>query len=204
TQTMNSTIVPFGQVDNTRELALYGLNKDDFGRTLLQIGTPDGGPTPFEGDGSMPEKITLGATELWVVYNNTDHTHPMHLHQVAFQIISRQAFTATIDPTTGVMTNIKLLGQPKGPDANEAGWKDTVQMNPGEVTIIEAKFDLPGKYVWHCHILEHEEHDMMHFIEVVAPSAAPKPAAAQFVAPAGTHATGSPVNATASPTVTST
>jgi hypothetical protein len=128
----------------------------------------------------------------------------MHLHQVAFQIISRQAFTATIDPTTGVMTNIKLLGQPKGPDANEAGWKDTVQMNPGEVTIIEAKFDLPGKYVWHCHILEHEEHDMMHFIEVVAPSAAPKSAAAQFVAPDGTNATGSPVNATASPTVTST
>src|SRR5262249_52110921 len=114
TQTMNTTIVPFGQVDNIRELALYGLKKDGFGRTILQIGTPDGGPTPFEGDGSMPEEIKLGATERWVVYNNTDHTHPMHLHQVAFQVISRQRFTADIDPKTGIMTNIKLLGQPKG------------------------------------------------------------------------------------------
>jgi hypothetical protein len=66
------------------------------------------------------------------------------------------------------------------------------------------KFDLPGKYVWHCYILEHEDHDMMHFFEVVPPSTAHQRAGAQLVAPAGTNATGSPVNATASPTVTST
>ena len=66
----------------------------------------------------------------------------------------------------------------KPPDSNEAGWKDTAQMNPGEVTTIRAKFDLPGNYVWHCHILEHEEHDMMRPIHVVldAPPAAAAPA----------------------------
>jgi len=66
-------------------------------------------------------------------------------------------------------------GQPVGPDANELGWKETVRMNPGEVTSVLMKFDLPSvpftvpesprtggnEYVWHCHILEHEEHDMM-------------------------------------------
>jgi hypothetical protein len=82
-------------------------------------------------------------------------------------------------------------------------------VNPGQVVTIEAKFDLPGKYVWHCHILEHEDHDMMNFFEVVPSSAARrnaaahKLAAAQLVAPAGTHAARSPVNAKASPTVTS-
>jgi hypothetical protein len=56
----------------------------------------------------------------------------------------------------------------KPPDPNEAGWKDTARMNPGEVTTIRVKFDLPGNFVWHCHILEHEEHDMMRPIMVLA------------------------------------
>jgi hypothetical protein len=58
-------------------------------------------------------------------------------------------------------------------------------MNPGEVTIIEAKFDVPGKYVWHCHILEHEEHDMMHYFEVIAAMPAGM-TAASVATPTGT------------------
>ncbi len=95
------------------------------------------------------------------------------------QIIQRCPFTG--DPATGV-----TLGVPRGPDANEVGWKETVRMNPGEVTTVVAKFDLPkvpfpihpsardsingNEYVWHCHILEHEEHDMMRPLVVVGPS----------------------------------
>jgi hypothetical protein len=72
----------------------------------------------------------------------------------------------------------------KPPDPNEAGWKNTARLNPGEVTTIRVKFDLPGNYVWHCHILEHEEHDMMRPIVVLA---APQ----QPMATAGTTRTSS-------------
>jgi spore coat protein A len=85
-------------------------------------------------------------------------------------ILSRQAFDAANYSGTP-----KYLGAPKPPDFNELGWKETVRMNPGEVTRVLMKFDLPAvpftvpvsprtggdEYVWHCHILEHEEHDMM-------------------------------------------
>jgi spore coat protein A len=196
TATLNATVVPFGRVDNTRELSLLG-TRDQYGRNLLQLGTPDGGGTPFEvDDAGITERIRLGATERWVIYNTTEHTHPMHIHQVAYQVISRQKFMADVDPVTGVMTNIQLQGLPWGPDANEEGWKDTARMNPGEVTVVEARFDLPGKYVWHCHILEHEEHDMMHDFVVEPPAAAHRLAAAKWVAPAGSDTTGSPVNVT--------
>src|SRR5690606_22137661 len=57
--------------------------------------------------------------------------------------------------------NIRVIGQPKSPGADEAGWKDTWVMFPGEVTRVIAKFDIEGLYVWHCHILSHEDHEMM-------------------------------------------
>jgi hypothetical protein len=59
------------------------------------------------------------------------------------------------------MSHIRLLGEPRPPAPNEAGRKDTVRVNPGEVVRIIAKFDRPGQYVWHCHILSHEDHEMM-------------------------------------------
>jgi spore coat protein A len=54
-----------------------------------------------------------------------------------------------------------LTGIPFGPLDNEKGPKDTVQMFPAQVTRIKARFDRPGRYVWHCHILSHEDHEMM-------------------------------------------
>ena len=100
--------------------------------------------------------------EEWQVFNTTADTHLIHLHQVSFQIVSRQKFNwKVVNPATGAFVVTALTGKATGPDANENGWKDTVRMNPGEVTTILVKFDLPGNYVWHCHILEHEEHDMM-------------------------------------------
>ena len=132
--------------------------------------------------------------EEWQVFNTTADTHPIHLHQVSFQIVSRQQFTWTVtNPTTGEFKVTGLKGPSTGPDANEAGWKDTVRMNPGEVTIIRAKFDLPGKYVWHCHILEHEEHDMMNEYEVVPATTASSQPAAQLA----TSSSGAPTMNTA-------
>src|SRR5262249_11416544 len=114
-----------------------------------------------------PATGEVSAIQVWHVYNNTADVHPIHLHQVSFQIVNRQNFNAKVDPLTGVMSKINLNGPVTPPAANEAGWKDTVQMYPGTVTTIVMKFDLAGKYVWHCHILEHEEHDMMHWLNVL-------------------------------------
>jgi hypothetical protein len=213
---MNTTIVPFAHVDKTRKLALYSTT-DQYGRPLVGVGTL-AGPVSFEAsDANPPIKIKQGAVEKWEIYNTTDHTHPMHLHQVSFLVISQQQFQSETTATGGIKIT-RLIGKPSGPAPNEAGWKDTVAVNPGQVVTIEAKFDLPGKYVWHCHILEHEDHDMINSFEVLPHTAAQKHAAAQMVArgllptsfldPAkprrGTHAARSPVHATASPPVTST
>jgi len=77
------------------------------------------------------------------------------------QLVNRQKFSASVDMETGKPFNIRFQGPPQSPAADEAGWKDTYIMNPGEVTRVIATFDLPGMYVWHCHILSHEDHEMM-------------------------------------------
>jgi spore coat protein A len=122
------------------------------------------------------EVYDQGDTVIWDVYNTTGDTHPMHFHLVNVQVLGRATFDDSIP-------NI-LTFQPSSyftpPDPNYRGWKETVRMNPGEVTRIIMKFDMPSglpfdvppsvrpglpdgthEYVWHCHILEHEEHDMM-------------------------------------------
>ena len=116
----------------------------------------------------ITEKPVLGSTEVWTVINPTMDTHPIHLHLVAFQIIDRRPFDFMNwkpgdDPV--------YTGPLNYPLAEEAGWKDTAQMPPGYVTRVIAKFDIKDKYVWHCHILEHEEHDMMRPFEVIDPVA---------------------------------
>ena len=103
------------------------------------------------------ETPTVGDTEIWTLVNGTPDTHPIHLHLVQFQLLDRQKFDTRKYAATGVL---KMPGQP-GPDPGEGGWKDTVRSNPGEVTRIIANFDLAGRYVWHCHILEHEDNEMM-------------------------------------------
>ena len=152
------------------------------------------GPTEILLDGQMwdapvSEKPRQGATEDWVIVNPTADTHPIHLHLVQFQLVSRQAFqtkkyqtawtaqngmmlplmtaTVPVDPTP------YLQGKATGPLPSELGWKDTIQMRPGEVTRIRVRFAAqdgsafpfdptagPG-YVWHCHILDHEDNEMM-------------------------------------------
>ena len=97
---------------------------------------------------NVTENPTLGATEEWNLYNFTEDAHPIHLHLVRFQVVGRTLLDGTPSPNVSV--------QPW-----ETGYKDTVIAFPGEITTVRAKFDIPGLYVWHCHILEHEDNEMM-------------------------------------------
>lgn len=125
------------------------------------------------------EKISQGSTEVWEIYNLTADTHPIHFHLVNVQILNRQRFSSqTVGRGQSLAFNsasLNFLGAPVAPDANEMGWKEAVRVNPGEVTRVVMRFNLPvvpftvpiskvtggHSFVWHCHILEHEEHDMM-------------------------------------------
>jgi spore coat protein A, manganese oxidase len=113
----------------------------------------------------VTEKPVLDSVEIWNLLNLTDDAHPIHLHLVRFQILDRRRFDAF------AYQNQKLLRYRGGvvpPEASEAGWKDTVRADPGMITRIIIPFEgFPGRYVWHCHILEHEDNEMMRPYDVV-------------------------------------
>jgi FtsP/CotA-like multicopper oxidase with cupredoxin domain len=165
-------------------------------------------------DAPATELPTLGTTEMWEVVNLTGDAHPIHLHLVQFQLLNRQkvdirryqkAYEAVNvmdgESYTPVDVAPYLRGKPTPADANERGWKDTYRMNPGEVTRVLIRFAPqdespafafdataePG-YVWHCHILEHEENDMMRPYHLVA--AAPVAQQIQTAAPSADLNTG--------------
>jgi spore coat protein A len=114
----------------------------------------------------VTERPVLGSTEIWTLINPTDDTHPIHLHLVRFQILDRQTYEPWLFQTK---RQLHYLGPPESPDPNEAGWKDTVRAHARMVTRIIVPFDgFTGRYVWHCHILEHEDNEMMRPYEVIA------------------------------------
>jgi spore coat protein A, manganese oxidase len=146
---------------------------DGYGRLLQLLGTnvrqADGGfGQPYSNPAT--ETPSANSVEVWEIANLTGDTHPIHFHLVNVQIISRQPFSVH---TYGGIPRLK--DGPVAPGPAERGWKETVRMNPGEVTTVIMQFKLPPvpftvpasprtgghEYVWHCHILEHEEHDMM-------------------------------------------
>jgi spore coat protein A, manganese oxidase len=113
----------------------------------------------------ITEKPVLGTTEIWELVNLTDDSHPIHLHLVRLQILDRRRFAAFEFQSTG---NLRLTGPTQPPEAHEAGWKDTVRADPNMVTRIIVPFEgYAGHYVWHCHILEHEDNEMMRPYEVM-------------------------------------
>ena len=118
-------------------------------------------------DDPVTETVTLGTLEKWRFINTSDDAHPMHLHLVQFQILHRQGFNLGTYRMNG---KIEPVGSPRQPRANELGWKDTATVNPGDILTILARFEgYTGKYVFHCHMLEHEDNDMMRPFVVVAP-----------------------------------
>jgi FtsP/CotA-like multicopper oxidase with cupredoxin domain len=93
------------------------------------------------------------------MYNFTADAHPMHVHEVVFEVVDRQPITFT--ENMGHIMEIQLVGPARPPEPWETGFKDTVIAYPGEVTRIRAQFNTPGQFVWHCHIVEHEDNEMM-------------------------------------------
>jgi FtsP/CotA-like multicopper oxidase with cupredoxin domain len=136
--------------------------------------TPSGGQVHArEWHDEVTEHPDTGATELWEIYNTTGDAHPIHVHEVAFEVVDRQAILFEEDEqaegdahgSIGVVT-IPAESSPREPEPWEAGRKDTVLAYPEQVTRIRMQFDNPGRFVWHCHILEHEDHEMMRPLQV--------------------------------------
>ena len=122
------------------------------------------------------ETPKVGTVEDWVFVNMTGDTHPMHMHLVTFQVVGRTPFDAEAYETAyggengvpgGIDPTPFATGPMIPPEPEERGFKDTVKANPGQFTTIRAKFELPAgvtapqDYVYHCHIVEHEDNDMM-------------------------------------------
>jgi len=127
---------------------------DDSGNSVPVQVTLQSGETVMV---KVTENPTVGNTEDWEIYNFTVDAHPIHLHLIRFEVIERRAIGAPSVPGQGV--------QPW-----ETGYKDTVMALPGEVTTVRATFDVEGLYVWHCHIVEHEDNEMMRPYVVSAPA----------------------------------
>lgn len=163
----------------TRKLALFE-GTDEFGRLQPLLGTAE--PVKdVEGktvNGSLPwhlpitENPEVGDTEIWEIYNDTGDAHPVHVHLVHFEVLDRQRFKArsVVQPTlqhNGEMGSgfklekIRKVGTVKLPDKSEQTRRDMVMALPGQVTRIKITFTKPGRYAWHCHILSHEDHEMM-------------------------------------------
>jgi spore coat protein A len=116
----------------------------------------------------ITENPVLNTVEIWTILNPTDDSHPIHLHLVRFQILDRRRYEPFIYQSTG---QLKFTGPVEPPEPYEAGWKDTVRAHAGMVTRIIARFEgYTGRYVWHCHVLEHEDNEMMRPFEVIAGS----------------------------------
>ena len=135
---------------NTRDLALYEY-RDSVGHSL---GMKINGKSH---DDPVTETIKLGTIEKWRFINTTMDAHSMHLHMLPFRVVERQGF----DKQAFAQGSLRLVG-PRRHDENESGWKDTARVNPGEVLTIAIRFDgYPGTSTYHCHMLEHEDNDMM-------------------------------------------
>jgi spore coat protein A len=218
------------QPDVTRQLTLNEIAIDDNPVMVLvnnsryePVNNMPGMPEMTKMFGDLTEKPIEGTTEKWQIVNLTMDAHPMHMHLVQFQLVSRQNFdvmgymNAYMNSFTGVnggmagmymgaegppfLYDVKnadgaVGGNPpvspylQGPvipaDPNERGWKDVIKAYPGQITTYIVRFaptQLPAwwpkplsryefdpsigpGYVWHCHIVEHEDNDMMRPMEV--------------------------------------
>jgi spore coat protein A, manganese oxidase len=135
------------QPANLKLVACDDPNGVPFGPTHAMLGlvstAGEGEPLPWMHE--VTETPAAGDTEVWAIHNFTEDAHPIHLHLVQFEVVERE----------------NAAGRRRGPESWETGTKDTVIAYPGEITRVKAKFDREGRFVWHCHILEHEDNEMM-------------------------------------------
>ena len=155
-------ITPLPMETTTRRLGLIEMMSEFHeGPAEAMLGYVDGDGLPRHQMWSDPisENPMVGDTEIWEFYNFTADAHPMHVHEVTFEVVNRQALVTNEEGET--LPPATLLGDPRPPEPWENGLKDTVIAYPGEVTRIKARFDKAGTFVWHCHIVEHEDNEMM-------------------------------------------
>lgn len=163
--------IPVDSIDNTRYLTLRRQN-DEYGRPLYMLGNHDK-QSGYHVTDAVTETPTLGDTEIWSIANQTGMSHPIHIHLVHFQVVGRQQDSGPNPDKGGIDFND--LEEPK---SFERGWNDVVNVDPGEVVHLAVHFgefnglfnDQTGEYMWHCHMIEHEDHDMMRPFEVIPKS----------------------------------
>jgi spore coat protein A len=176
---------PFGEfdldsaADDVRhEIKTLNEDFDGYGRLIQRLGTDEALYKDSYGRNYMDDPTEIyedGDLVMWDIYNTTGDTHPMHFHLCNVQVVGRAQFDASIPNIVEFVPTSPWTP----PDPNYRGWKETVRTNPGEITRVIMKLSLPKdlpfkvpgsprsgmknghEYVWHCHILEHEEHDMM-------------------------------------------
>jgi spore coat protein A len=161
-------VTPLPQQVRTRPLALIekaGVGFDADGNevegpieALLGIVTNDGHADGRLWADKVTENPSVGDTEVWEIYNTTADAHPIHIHELTFEVVNRQDLVLDEDE---VIQPIQLDGNTMPPEPWETGFKDTVVALPGQVTRVRAQFPTPGQFVWHCHIVEHEDNEMM-------------------------------------------
>jgi len=159
-------IVPLPPATVTRPLALVEEASNVWdGPAEALLGTVAGDPNVAAGlwakkmwADPVTENPAIGSTELWEIYNATADAHPMHIHEVAFEVVNRQNIVVDEDAMT---VQVDSNSSPMPPEPWETGVKDTVVALPGQVTRVKIQFNTPGQFVWHCHIVEHEDNEMM-------------------------------------------
>ncbi len=166
----------------TRKVALFE-GMDEFGRLQPLLGTvdEDGTAAAYTWFQETTETPALGSTEVWEIYNFTMDAHPVHLHLVNFETLGRHEITFDADEENpqhvqqhnGSHGTVPAISNVEVGDAVEVGTeyyrdapKDLVTALPGQMVKVKAHFDKAGRYVWHCHILSHEDHEMMRVLEV--------------------------------------
>jgi len=180
--TLPGTMPALGAASVTRNITLEEVENATTGDP--EYGSLNG--RKFDDVRGVQERPRVGSTEDWRLVNLTEDTHPIHLHLVQFQVMDRTPFDAdgykaaleaarAANPDAANPDPRPYFNGPAAlPDANERGWKDTVRTNPGQVTRIRMRWTLPAgvsapqRYVFHCHILEHEDNSMMRPLEIVA------------------------------------
>ncbi|WP_353809851.1 multicopper oxidase family protein [Agromyces sp. SYSU T00194] len=146
------------------ESAVAGNGTEGPVEAQLGVVADDGTWSERTWDEALTENPTVGGTEVWELYNTTGDAHPIHIHEVAFEVVDRQPIL--VDEGT---SHVEPVGSAVPPELWETGVKDTVIAYPGEVTRVRAQFNTPGQYVWHCHIVEHEDNEMMRPFRVGPP-----------------------------------
>jgi spore coat protein A len=155
---------------------------DQFGRIRPLLGTVTGAGPAFLGepkfwDDLVTESPKAGTVEVWEIFNTTADSHPIHIHEVLFRVLNRQplafdpklaAEVCNVTPSPPSFP-ITVGGAPVAAVGYETGFKDTVLSPPGQVTRVVVDFTGAqlGRFVWHCHIIEHEDHEMMRPYDVV-------------------------------------